>query len=144
MATEKEQTPQTRTFDLGTVLTITTDRVLTDDFSNVYKILSFLTQEDLWTTQIPRAADAAKSYILQKYPQLAGVGEKEKITTKEELAKFLAEKAEIFGNEFTFEPMTKLLYEHMDPITEFHSKYPDKPILVAVIKGDEQDEQQEK
>ena len=58
-----------RNFDLGTVLSITTGRVFTE-FGNIYKILNYLSRDNLFTNQLPRVVEIAQPYILARYPQL--------------------------------------------------------------------------
>ena len=55
------ETKMTKTFDLGTVLTVTTGRLLTD-IGNLYEILNFMTGDDLMTHQLPRATEACKNH----------------------------------------------------------------------------------
>jgi len=60
---------KSRQFDLGTILSVTNDTLLTD-IENVYDILNFLTGENLLTHQIPIATAIASKYILGVYPRL--------------------------------------------------------------------------
>lgn len=91
-----------KTFDLGTVLSITTGKLLTD-IGNVYEILGYMVGGSLFTHQLPEASDVCKPVILAKYPQLEfidsfWVGER---NWKE----FLDEQIALFGNEFEIEPL---------------------------------------
>lgn len=45
-----------REFDLATVLTVTTSRLLTD-MDNLYDILNYLTGDDFMTHQLPRKVE---------------------------------------------------------------------------------------
>jgi hypothetical protein len=60
-----------RTFPLGTVLSITTGRVLAPNYmGGVYDILNYMTRDKLSTSQLPRAKDHCKTYLLKQYPVL--------------------------------------------------------------------------
>lgn len=125
----------TKTFDLGTVLTVTTGRLLTD-IDNLYDILGFMTGESLFTHQLPRASVACKGPLLEKFPELAEITVPEKSDTFDTAKKIMAwldtQKA-IYGNAFEVEPLES--FEHKNPLTELAEMMPDKPI-VAVIAED--------
>ena len=106
-----------RKFDLGTVLSITSERLFTD-MGNIYEILNYLTDDELWTHQLSRAEDSAKPYLLSLFPELKNVGANVIINSKEDVDNFLAEQAKIYGNSFEFEPMPLGMYNHMSPFEE--------------------------
>ena len=73
---------QTRSFPLRVVLTVTTGRLLTkgagprdNGIGDLYGILNWLTGDDLFTHQLPRAGDAGKPYLLKCFPELADANE---------------------------------------------------------------------
>lgn len=78
-----------RNFDLGTVLSITTGRVFTE-FGNIYKILNYLSRDNLFTNQLPRVAEIAQPYITKK----------------------------VLGDSFALSPMPEEMCEHINPIKE--------------------------
>jgi len=43
------------------------------DIGEVYKILNFLTNDTLYTHQLPRAARECKPYLLRQYPELKNI-----------------------------------------------------------------------
>lgn len=58
-------------FHLGDVLSITHDRLLSPSHVNgVYKILNYMTGDDLFTHQLPRAGRICKPELLRQHPQL--------------------------------------------------------------------------
>lgn len=64
---------KTRTFPLGTVLSVTTERLVSPDhIDGVYKILNFMTGDKLWTHQLPRAGRECRPHLLRQHPQLDG------------------------------------------------------------------------
>lgn len=58
-----KQENNAKRFDLGAVLTVSTKRLLTD-IDDLYKILNYLTGEQIYTHQIPRALLATSQYVL--------------------------------------------------------------------------------
>lgn len=64
----------TRTFDLGDILTITTERLVSERYmTGVYDILNWMSGEKLLTHQLPRMVRKAKLSLLFQHPQLAEV-----------------------------------------------------------------------
>jgi hypothetical protein len=68
---------ETKTFPLRVVLTVTTGRLLTEPrgpqdngISDLYAILNWITGDNLYTHQLPRASETAKPYLLKCFPQL--------------------------------------------------------------------------
>lgn len=61
-----------RQFDLGAVLSVL-HGVLLCPMGEVYKILNFMTADNLYTTQLPRASDECKPWIFRQHPQLEEV-----------------------------------------------------------------------
>lgn len=69
---------QTKQFPLRVVLSVTTERLLTkpagsrdNGIGDLYGILNWLTGDNLFTHQLPRANDASKPWVLQCCPELA-------------------------------------------------------------------------
>ena len=61
-----------REFHVSDVLSITTGRLVsTRHMDGVYDILDFMTGDNLFTHQLPRASDECKPYLLEQFPQLA-------------------------------------------------------------------------
>ena len=65
---------KTKKFHLGDVLSITTGRLVSPrHMDGVYDILNFMTGDNLFTHQLPRASDECKPHLLAQFPQLAEV-----------------------------------------------------------------------
>lgn len=59
-------------FPLADALTITTGKLLSRrHMDGVYKILNFMTQDSLFTHQLPRACEAMQPVLLDQHPWLA-------------------------------------------------------------------------
>lgn len=62
---------QSKQFHISDVLSITTGRLVsTRHMDGVYDILNFMTGDNLFTHQLPRASDECKPYLLAQFPQL--------------------------------------------------------------------------
>lgn len=60
-----------RLFHISDVLTVTTGRLLsTRGIDGLYDILNFMTDDNLFTHQLPRAGDECAPYLLRQYPIL--------------------------------------------------------------------------
>lgn len=61
-----------RTFPLGDVLSITTGRFLSSrGMDGIYEILNYMTGDNLFTHQLPRAIDECAPWLLRRYPHLS-------------------------------------------------------------------------
>ena len=62
---------KTKKFHILDVLSVTTGRLLSPrGMDGIYDILGFMTGEDLFTHQLPRASDVCKPYLLRRFPKL--------------------------------------------------------------------------
>jgi len=120
-------------FDLGSVLSITTGRLLTD-IGNVYEILNYMTGDNLFTHQLPRASRECEPVLLRQHPELANIDASGVDTNN--WREFLAEQVAKFGNEVEVIPVGLFEHKHIDPIEELESMVdPSKIIIIPV--GDE-------
>ena len=124
---------QTKKFHLGDVLSITTGRLVSPrHIDGVYDILNFMTGDNLFTHQLPRASEECKPYLIEQFPQLATpemdfavaeLGEmlksKSGKTEAEKLvAGWLAKQVAKYGEEFEVKPIPKGAHEFKNPIAE--------------------------
>lgn len=106
-----------KNFDLGTVLTITSGRLFTD-IDNVYDVLNYLSNDDIYTHQIPRIMQVAQSYVLGRQPQLDGVGKDVVINNEQDVKAFIDGQKAIYGDSFGLSPISEEMCQHIDPIEE--------------------------
>jgi hypothetical protein len=107
-------------FDIGTILSITHCALLTD-MDNIYKILDYMLEEELYTHQLLRATDFCKPFILQQHPEL----EKwdiysEKVNSKN-WQKMLAKAQSMFGNQLEIQKVPSGVWTHKDPKEELEN-----------------------
>ena len=105
-------------FDLGTILTITTAKCrLFTEIENLYIILDYLTGSTHLTHELPRAHEIVRPYVLSLYPNLEGVGDDVVIESYEDLENFLTEQKKIFGETLALSPIPKG-YSYIEPTTK--------------------------
>ena len=108
---------QTKQFHLGDVLSITTGRLVSPrHIDGVYDILNFMTGDNLFTHQLPRASDECKPHLLAQFPQLAEV-DASGVNGKNHV-QWLAEQVAKYGEEFEVKPAPKGAHEVKNPIAE--------------------------
>jgi hypothetical protein len=101
------------TFDLGAVLSVTTS-VLLCPLDELYEILNFMTGDNLFTHQLPRASRVCGQQILQQHPGLEIVDASG--VTRENWETFLSEQKHLFGDAVPLVPLTD--WEYKDPVDE--------------------------
>lgn len=143
----------TKEFHLGDVLSITTGRLVSPrHMDGVYEILNFMTGEDLFTHQLPRASDECKPFLIEQFPQLATPEMDFAVAELVEMLKTPSGKAEsnklILGwlskltsgkygvrceEKYNVKPLPKNAHEVKDPIAEAVEMMGD-PNKVIVVK----------
>lgn len=123
---------EARDFDLGDILTVTTGCLLSPrHMDGVYDILNFMTGDNLFTHQLPRASRECAPVLLLQHPQLAAV-DAESITPENCLAKLAQWKAK-FGETLSVEPCGPDVHERIDPLSELAEKVsPDRIVTVKL------------
>jgi hypothetical protein len=106
---------ENKNFDLGTVLSITTGILLTD-IGNVYEILDYMTDDQLFTHQLPRVGREMEPILLEQFPQLKGIDTKN--IDENNWKEFLDSQIAIYGNSFVVIPVDKSKQNHVDPLQE--------------------------
>lgn len=107
-----------RSFELGTILSLTTHRML-NDLDKIQEALDFITDDQIMTHQIPRVLDEVTPFILSLYPDLAEVEVDDSINTKEKVEAFVNSQKEKFGDRLPLDKMSKSDgYTHVDPLKE--------------------------
>lgn len=122
-----------RNFPLGSVLTVTTGRTLCE-VGQIYEILNFMTGDNLFTHQLPRASEECTEPLLKQHPQLADVVVPETINSWETCNAWLATQTEKFGAELHVQQLAPNDHTRIDPLTEL-AQMTDKPIITVVVDG---------
>lgn len=139
-----------KTFPLGDVLSITSGIALFGldlperrfEFHRCYDILNYLTRDDLFSHQIPRATLAVIPWLLREYPGLATLGTaacafKQSKPDEDGWADWLSEMiARGAAAEYSLSPLPGDDWEHLDPLyeAELLTGDPHKILTVTVPK----------
>jgi len=108
-------------FHIGDVLSITTGKLLAPSgMDGIYSILNYMTNDNLFTHQLPRAMRECAPYLARQYPDLPNEesdlpdfnGSKEAVTT------YVQQQAVRFGEYLEVEPIPQDDHTYKDPITE--------------------------
>lgn len=120
-------------FELGDVLTITTGRLVARrGMDAVYDILNYMTDDELYTHQLPRAGRECSPYLLRQFPQLAQIRVPKEFDDKEDVFAWLYVKELEYGNSFDVEPIPQDDHTFKNPVQELEEMVgPDKVIVVS-------------
>lgn len=103
-------------FHLGDILSIITDKLVSPGgMEGIYDILNYMTGDDIFTHQIPRAMRECKPYLLNQYPQLRDVNIQD---NKENWKEWLDKQIELYGEMLPVKPIPKDAHQAIDPIAE--------------------------
>lgn len=125
---------QTKEFHLGDVLSITTGRLVSPrHMDGIYDILNFLTGDNLFTHQLPRASDECKPHLLEQFPQLKEVDAS--AVNGKNYKQWLAKQVAKYGEKFTVKPIPNGAHEVKNPVEEVAEMMGD-PNKVIVVETD--------
>lgn len=115
-------------FSIGQILSVTTGRLLCS-MNDVYNILNFMTQDDLFTHQLLRANDEVKPYVFEQLPWTKEVDASH--VNPSNWQAFLQEMTDKYGAEHELFPMHGEDHEMIGPIEELKRLRPDiEPIVI--------------
>ena len=128
----------TRTFHLGDILTITTGRLVSPrHVDGVYDILNWMTGDNLFTHQLPRAMDECQGPLLAQHPDLAEI-EVPDLDGEAEVVTWLAAQVERYGETREVAPLAAGEHACIDPITEIRKMAPHAKIIAVEVPGREE------
>lgn len=114
-------------FHISDVLSITTECLVSNrNTTGVYEILNYMTDDNLYTHQLPRAARECKPFILKQYPQLANVDiskvNSDTFASPENHQNWINEQAEKYGEFLEIEKLPKGEHNFINPLVELQQK----------------------
>lgn len=127
-------TDQTRDFPLGDILSVTTGRLLSrDGMDGIYRILAYLTGDEIYTHQIPAAIDATHLGVLSQHPQLVGVTP---VTNADldDVGTWLTVQEQRFGASLPLSPVEG--WGVHDPIRELVDRFGPGSVIPVVLQSD--------
>jgi hypothetical protein len=132
-------------FDLGDILSITTGcLVAARGICAVTEILNYMTGDDLFTHQLPRALRAAAPAIIEQHPQLADVQflppplDWEIDAVRAYIERWLDQVKAQYGETLSLAPMAE--WEYLNPLEEL-AAMTEKPIVVITTDGEEHNDE---
>lgn len=127
-----------RQFHLGDILTITTGLLVSPrHVDGIYDILNFMTGDNLFTHQLPRAMDECCPALLVQHPQLRAVSTPEEFEGKEHVDRWLAEQVAQYGEQLPVTPLDPGDHTRIDPIAELRMKGVPPERIIPVVIDDE-------
>ena len=129
--------PEARDFHLGDILSVTTGLLVSPrHIEGVYDILNWMTGDNLFTHQLPRAGKECRDPLLRQHPDLADVRVPEEFDGKEHVDRWLAEQVERYGETRPVAPLAPVDHTRINPIDEMRMIAPHVPIIGVEVGGD--------
>lgn len=126
----------TKTFHIGDILSVTTGKLVSPrHVDGIYDILNFMTGDNLFTHQLPRAMDECAPSLLEQFPDLAAVTAPE-FQGETEVWTWLAAQVEQFGETREVAQLHPDEHTRIDPITEMHQMAPQAEVIAVVVPPD--------
>lgn len=109
---------ETQTFKTEVVISAFTGRMLTNDIGNIYEILNFLCNDNLFTHQLPRAGRFVKPFILQQHPELKEWDGMDEHINTENWKEYVQRSHDMFGEKLELKPVPDGVWTYKNPIEE--------------------------
>lgn len=130
--------PETRDFHLGDILSITTGLLVSPrHIDGVYDILNWMTGDNLFTHQLPRARDECRQPLLEQHPDLVDVQVPDKFDGEEHVMEWLAEQVERYGETRPVAPLDPVDHTRIDPFDELQMKAPHMQVIPVELRDDD-------
>ena len=128
---------EARDFHIGDILSITTGRLVSPrHMDGIYDICNFMTGDNLFTHQLPRAMDECAPSLREQFPDLAAVEVPEYVKDEASVGQWLAHIASTCGSHRMVAPLAPEDHTHMDPFSELERIAPGKPVIAVVLPED--------
>lgn len=133
--TDKNEFKEWKEFHIGDVLTITTGIMVSPEgIGGVYQILDWMTGDQLFTHQLPRASRLCEPILKDLYPEIATVEIPNTSAVPESLIPefwidWLSKQAKRFGEKIRVPKLTT--YTPIDPLEELISMRPNAEIILV-------------
>jgi len=125
-----------REFFTLTVLSISHDKLLTD-IGNVYTILNWMLDENLYTHQLPRASRFCRPFLRAQLSQLEEWDIYDPQVNPENVREFQDKARKMFGAKLMVEKPPQSVWTEKNPLDELAEMVdPEKIIVVAPEKGE--------
>ena len=122
----------TRDFHIGDILSVTTECLVSPSLNGVYDILNWMTGDNLFTHQLPRAALECAGPLLAQHPDLAAVVVPADLD-KDTWRAWMDEQVATFGETRPVAPLAAAEHTRIHPLQELRMMAPDVPIIPVVL-----------
>jgi len=131
----------TKTFHIGDILSVTTGLLVSPrHIGGVYDILNWMTGDNLFTHQLPRAMDECAPSLRAQHPDLAAIVPPADFgDSREAVEAWLAEQVTRFGETRQVAPLDPADHTYIDPVTEIRMMAPHAEIIAIEVPGDTDD-----
>lgn len=117
-------------FNIGTILSISHSRLLTS-IGNVYEILNYMLDDNLFTHQLPRAGRFCQKFVIAEHPQLEQWDDFDEQITTENWKEYLEKAKSMFGEELEISKAPSGVWTYKKPVEEL-SEMVDKEKIIVV------------
>lgn len=125
--------PDLRTFHIGDILSVTTGLLVSPrHMDGMYDLLGYMTGDELWTHQLPRACDECEPSLREQFPDLAAVVPPE-FESSEQVWGWLEEQVAAHGETREVAPLAPAEHTSIDPISEFKMMRPDADVIAVAV-----------
>jgi hypothetical protein len=121
-------TVKVKYFPTVVVLSVCHDKLLCE-MTEVYNICNFLTGDELYTHQLPRAQDILKPWIFEQLPQLRDWDDS-KINRKN-WPKFVELAKKRYGETLPLTPLPPERWTYIDAVEELRAMFGDNKVIVV-------------
>lgn len=126
---------ETAEFHISSVISAATGiHVALDGPGAFYEILGFMTGEQLFTHQLPRASRECEPSLRAQHPALTSEPIPE-IKSLDDVNTWMATLYPKYGEKVTVHPLDAADHTRIDPISELRMMRPDAPIIVLDVPG---------
>lgn len=128
---------ETRTFHIGDILTVTTGRLVSPrHVDGIYDICNFMTADNLFTHQLPRAMDECAPSLREQFPDLAQIAVPEDLSGEEDVRAWLAQQVIVFGETREVAPLAPDDHTRIHPLDELERMAPGRPVITVVAQDE--------
>ncbi|MFI7131592.1 hypothetical protein ACIBQ1_38360 [Nonomuraea sp. NPDC050153] len=121
---------ETRDFHIGDILSGASHVLVSPTrFDGLYQILNWMTGDNLFTHQLPRAAEECTPSLLAQHPDLAEVDVPKSFEDEATYEAWMTEQVALYGEIRPVAPLEAVDHTRIDPVDEARMRRPDATII---------------
>lgn len=121
-------------FNIGIVLSISHSKLLTE-VGNVYEILNYMLDDNLFTHQLPRAGRFCQKFVVAEHPQLEKWDDFNEQITPENYKEYLEKAKAMFGEELEISKVPGGVWTYKEPVEEAQEHFAKENISVVDMRS---------